>query len=257
MKRFLVVIMVLVLGLILSCDEEWSTIIVTAQVAKTLDPESNTASVLLGEATIQNIFREEWMETPDPGDTSFWHNPFPAKVTPIENADVQVNSATVGQKLPGVYFKAAMDLEYLVRYDLEIETPEGKTITAHGFLPDSFSITSPQQGDSFGLGPVNVVWTGSDSSETFLVGVSPSDSAGSAQGWADSFKDTSCTVPLTAFQDTLGTFVPGEYLLTVTAVNGGWNKSGLDLFLSGGNLEGAVGTFGCAVLAKPVIFRVE
>ena len=256
MKRF--ILFVLVLGLFLSCNEErFSTLVVTGQVAKTLGPESNTASVLLGKATVENLFHDEWMETPDPGDTTFWNDVFPARITPIANADVQVNSETIGQKLPGIYFKPAIELNYLDRYDLEIETPDGKLITANGFLPDSFAITNPHQGDTLSPDSVIAIWTLSDSSEVFLVGITPADSASSARSWAGSFQDTCCSVPGSVFQDTLGAFVPGEYILTVTAVNGGWNKSGLDLFLSGGNLDGALGTFGCAVLPKPVVFQVR
>jgi hypothetical protein len=250
----LVLGLALVLGL--SCDaDKWSTTIVTAQVSKTLDPASSTASILIGKATVENIFHDDWMETPDPGDSTF--GAFPAKITPISGAQVKVNSEDVGERVPGVYFKTGMGLAYRARYDLEIVTSDGKTITAHGFLPDSFSIVQPQPQDSFGQGAVNAVWTHSDSCETFLVGITPADSGSTAQGWADARTDTSCTIPATAFTDTLGNFVPGNYVFSVTAVNSGWNKSALDLFLSGGNVDGASGTFGCAVFPKPVVFRVK
>ncbi len=240
--------------LLAGCDEsQFSTIIVTAQVAKTLNPESNTASILVGTATIENIFHDDWMTTPDPGDTSFWSNPFPAKVNPMAGADVRINDGTIGQKVSGVYFKAALDLQYLTRYDLSIVTPEGKTITAHGFLPDSFSVLSPQDGDSLRVDTdtLRAVWTSSDSVETYLVGVSPADSSSTAVGWSVGLADTTCLVPDAAFKDSLGNIVPGEYVFGVTAVNGGWNKSGFDLFLSGGNVDGASGTFGCAVYPRP------
>ncbi len=251
-----VVFLALVLGLVLSCNEGgWSRTIVTAQVSKTLDPETNTASVLLGKATVENIFREDWMETPDPGDSTF--DAFPAKVTPIAGADVRVNSEPVSERLPGVYFKATMDLRYKARYDLEITLPDGKTVAAHGFLPDSFSITRPQPGDTLGPGPVAAVWTHSDSCEAFLVGITPADSGSAARGWADALRDTFCTIPDSAFTDALGNFVPGNYLFSVTAINGAWNKSGLDLLFFGGNVSGALGTFGCAVCPKPVTFHVK
>jgi len=240
---------------VINCDEtQFSTVIVTAQVAKTLNPESNTASVLIGTATIANILRDDWMETPDPGDTSFWANPFPASIDPMAGADVQLNGDPVGQKVSGVYFKAALDLQYLARYDLSIVTPEGKTITAHGFLPDSFSIIGPRDGDSLVIGTdtLRAVWTKSDSAETYLVGISPADTSSPAVGWSDGMTDTTCIVPDAAFRDSLGVAVPGEYIFSITAVNGGWNKSGFDLFLAGGNVNGASGTFGCAVYPRPV-----
>jgi hypothetical protein len=245
--------------LLAGCEEQFSTVIVTAQVAKTLNPESNTASILIGTATIENIFHDDWMETPDPGDTSFWSNPFPAKVDPMTGADVSVNGGTIQEKVAGVYFKAAMALHYLERYDLSIVTPSGRTITAHGFLPDSFSILAPLDGDSLVVGTdtLRAVWTRSDSAETYLVGVSPADSSSAAVGWSDALTDTTCVVPDAAFKDSLGNVVPGEYVFAVTAVNGGWNKSGLDLFLSGGNVQGASGTFGCAVYPRPRSIQVR
>jgi hypothetical protein len=239
------------------CDQEsFSTIVVTAQVAKTLNPESNTASILVGKATIANLFHDDWMDTPDPGDTSFANYMFPARIEPVGGAAVTLNSGTVAQRLPGVYFAAALDLQYLSRYDMSITTDDGKVITAHGFLPDSFGIVQPQQGDSFGLGDVAATWTSSESCETFIVGVNPVDTASLAVGWSDSRTDTFCTIPASAFRDSLGNFVPGDYVFGVTAVNGGWNKSGLDLFLSGGNVSGASGVFGCAVYPRPVVIRV-
>lgn len=170
---------------LIGCDRtKFSTVIVTAQVARTLNPESNTASVLAGTATIQNIVHDDWMKSPDPGDTSFWANPFPASIEPMAGADVRLNSDPVGQKVSGVYFKAALDLHYLERYNLSIVTPDGKTITAHGFLPDSFSIIGPLGGDSVRIGTdtLRAVWTKSDSAKTYLVGVSPADTSSPAAG---------------------------------------------------------------------------
>jgi len=235
------------------CDEaEFTKVVVSGQVTKTLDPASNTASVLIGTATLANLF----LETPDPGDSTFWEDdPFPASVTPMAGADVRVNGGTVGQRLPGAYF-AVLDLQHLAPYQLVIETPEGESITARGFLPDSFSIAGPAAGDTLHRDSVVAVWTRSDSAETYLVGVTPPDST--APGWADGTTDTTIAVPAAAFEDTLGNVVPGTYLLSVTAINGDWRKSGLDLLFSGGNLTGdAVGTFGCAVLSRPVAFVVQ
>jgi len=257
-RRFLPAFIILALLLVPSCDElEWSTIIVTAQVAKTLDPESNTASVLVGKATIENLFHDDWMETPDPGDTVFWQEPFPARVTPVSNAQVTLGATAVGEKVPGVYFKAVMELGFLERYDLEIVFEDGRAIAAHGWLPDSFTVTRPGNGDTLASGAVTAIWTASDSAETYLVGITPADTASPAQGWAETVADTFRAVPAAAFEDTLGNLVPGEYILGVTAINGGWNKTGLDLFLSGGNVSGGSGVFGCAVYPRPVVFRVE
>ncbi len=244
--------------LLLGCEEsELSTLVVTAQIARTLSPGSSTASVLLGKATVQNILHDDWMETPDPGDTSFLRWMFPARVSPVGGATVRLNGEQVPERLSGIYFKPAADLEYLARYDLDIVTAEGRHITAHGFLPDSFDIILPHDGDSFGLEPVGVVWTSSESCQTYIVSCTPVDSASLAEGWSDSRTDTSCVIPVSAFNDSTGTFVPGDYLVSVTAVNGGWNKTGLDLFLAGGNVNGAVGVFGCAVYPKPVVIRVR
>ncbi len=255
MRLAFVTVSLLAIVALTGCEEsQFSTVIVTAQVAKTLNPESNTVSVLVGTATIQNIFHDDWMKSPDPGDTSFWSNPFPASIDPMAGADVSLNNDPVGQKVSGVYFRAALDLNYLERYDLTIVTPAGKTITAHGFLPDSFSILGPRPGDSLRIGTdtLRAVWTKSDSAETYLVGISPADTSSPALGWSDGLTDTTCIVPDAAFRDSFGVAVPGEYVFSITAVNGGWNKSGFDLFLNGGNVTGASGTFGCAVYPRPV-----
>jgi hypothetical protein len=172
----------------------------------------------------------------------------------MADADVRLNSDPVGQKISGVYFKAALNLNYLERCDLSIVTPAGKTITAHGFLPDSFSILGPRDGDSLRIGTdtLRAVWTKSDSAETYLVAISPADTSSPAVGWGDGMTDTTCIVPDAAFRDSSGVPVPGVYVFSITAVNGGWNKSGFDLFLNGGNVAGASGTFGCAVYPRPV-----
>lgn len=242
-----------------ACDNlEYTTLVVTAQVARTLDPESNTATVLLAKTTIANLFHDDWMETPDPGDSLFGADLFPVKVTPVSGATITLNATTIpANPVPGVYFLPGANLQYLARYDLDITTPDGRRVTARGFLPDSFSILAPQAGDSFAPGPVTAIWTRSDSAQTYLVGITPADSASPAQGWADSRTDTACTIPASAFQDSLGTFVPGDYIFSISAVNGGWNRSGLDLFLSGGNVSGALGVFGCAVHPGPVLIRIR
>jgi hypothetical protein len=245
----------LLLGVVV-CDDLFRTMLVTAQVVRTLGVPSSTASVLAGDLTLENIFTEDWLENPEPGDTSFWSIPLPARVTPVAGADVRLNGVQLGQRLPGVYGRAALDLEYRERYELEMTTDDGRTVTAHGFLPDSFAVTSPGQAAILDPDSVRATWTHSDSCQAFLVGVQPVDTASTAAGWADSFADTTCLVPRSAFCDSLGELQAGGYVLSVMAVNGGWNKSGLDLLLQGGNLSGALGTFGCAVLPLPVAIVV-
>jgi hypothetical protein len=242
----------------LGCDEGWETLLVTAQVTRTLGVPSNTASVLIGKVNIVNVFRDDWLETPDPGDTTFWaHDPLPARVTPVGGAMVYVSNRKVDQRLPGIYFQAALDLQFKQPYDLSIETADGKLITGRAWLPDSFAITGPAPGATLHPDSVRLTWTRSDSARTYLVDVSPTDTLSPAAGWADSRTDTTCLVPRAAFADTLGNPAPGQFYVTVTAINGGWKKSALDLVLAGGNLSGAVGTFGCATLPPPVIFAVS
>ncbi|MBN2536941.1 hypothetical protein JXB37_01550 [candidate division WOR-3 bacterium] len=253
MRAGLAVGLVLLFGLgTPGCDDIFRTMLVTAQVVRTLGVPSSSASVLAGDLTLENVFTEDWLENPDPGDTSFWSLPLPARVTPVAGADVRLNGVQLGQKLPGIYGRAGLELEYRARYDLAMTTGDGRTVTAHGFLPDSFGIAGPNQGAILHPDSVRVTWTHSDSCKAFLVGVQPADSGSTAAGWAESFTDTTCAVPRAAFCDSLGQFQPGGYVLSVMAVNGGWNKSGLDLLLQGGNLKGALGTFGCAVLPLPV-----
>lgn len=256
MRRLIVPALVLVLAGV-ACDEGWETVLVTAQVTRTLGAPSNTASVLIGRISIVNVFRDDWLETPDPGDSTFWrHDPLPARVTPIGGAMVYIGNRAVGERVPGAYFQSALDLEFKQRYDLSIETPDGKIISGRAWLPDSFAVVGPAQGAVLHPDSVRITWTRSDSTNTYLVGVAPLDSLSPAQGWSDSRTDTTCLVPRAAFADTLGNLAPGGFYVTVTAVNGGWKKSALDLVLAGGNLSGAAGTFGCAVMPPPVGFEV-
>jgi hypothetical protein len=240
--------------LLCGCDaDKFSTLVITAQVARTMSPESNTASVLLGEATVENVLQDSWMETPEPSDTSFI-GVFPVNVTPVGGAAVKLNSGTVSERLRGIYFEPALDLEFKTAYDLDITLDDDRRVTAHAVLPDSFSVVTPAEFDTVEIGTdtLRVHWSKSDSANTYIVGIGPADSS-AAVGWSDSQTDTFCVVPAAAFKDSLGTAVPGTYVLNVTAVNGGWKKSGLDLLLSGGNVSGAVGVFGCAVYARPVL----
>ncbi|MBM3322008.1 hypothetical protein FJY69_00775 [candidate division WOR-3 bacterium] len=249
----------LALGLVLAagCEvDKYSTLVVTGQVAKTLSPESNTASILLGEATVQNIQQGDWLNTPDPTDTSFGTNIFPATITPVGNATAKLNSTNVAKRLPGIYFEPALSLEYKARYELEMKLDDGRRVTAYAFLPDSFSVVAPRPGDSLDIESetLRVVWTKSDSARRYVVGITPADSGSTALGWSGSRTDTFCIVPAAAFKDTNGVAVPGNYIVNVTALNGGWKKGGLDLLFAGGNVSGAVGLFGCAVYARPVAF---
>lgn len=258
MKRLWAAALAFVLLAGVNCDEGWETLLVTAQVTRTLGVPSSTASVLIGRVNIVNVFRDDWLETPDPGDSTFWHHdPLPARVTPVGNATVYVGNRAVGQRLPGVYFQAALDLEFKQRYDLSIETPDGRIVTGQAWLPDSFALVEPAQGAVLHPDSVRITWTRSDSARTYIIGVAPTDTLSPAQGWADGRSDTTCLVPRSAFADTLGNLAPGGFYVTVTAVNGGWKKSTLDLVLSGGNLSGAAGTFGCATLGPPVLFSVR
>lgn len=258
MRRLALLLLLFVAAFQGGCGEdEFSTFVVTAQVARTLDPACSTASILLGKATVTNIFHDEWMQTPEPGDTNWIRWAFPARVLPSGGATVTLNSVAVPERVSGIYFLPAAELVFGRRYDLSITTSDGKTITAHGVLPDSFQQLAPADGDSFGPEPVRVIWTSSNNAEAYLVGCQPVDSSSAASGWSDSRTDTTCLVPVTAFQDSLGTLVPGDYVVGVTAVNGGWNKSGLDLFISGGNVSGALGVFGCAVYPRPAVIRVR
>ncbi len=251
-----VLALVLVLA-VAGCEvEKYSTLVITGQVAKTLSPESNTASILLGEATVQNILQDDWLSTPDPTDTSFGTSIFPATITPVGGAETKLNTTSVAQRLPGIYFEPALSLQYKARYDLEVKLDDGRRVTAYAFLPDSFSIVKPMPGDSFRIGTdtLRAVWTKSDSCRRYIVGVSPADSGSAAEGWSAAVTDTFCVVPASAFKDSTGVTVPGNYVFSIIAVNGGWKKGGLDLLLAGGNVSGAVGLFGCAVYAPSVGF---
>lgn len=188
----------------------------------------------------------------------FFGNDFPFGVQPINDALVKINEINLPEKIDGVYFKSALDLQFCQRYNLYIAT-EKETITGSCVLPDSFSIIRPTHGDTLIFIEVRVSWSQSDSAEYYIIGVKPADTTSKAQGWEKNFPadSTSCVIPQTAFMDTLGDFYPGEYTFTLMAINGAWKKGSLDLFLSGGNLQGAVGLFGAAVYAKPVVTYVK
>lgn len=239
-----------------ACDQaEFSALVVTGQVVRTLGPQSNSVTVLLGRAAVANIFRDDWMETPEPGDTTFWDYVFPARIVPLGGADVRLNNAVVPERLPGIYLDATLMLQYRQSYALAITTADGRSISARATLPDSFTLVEPLPGDSGGFVPLRVSWTRSDSAENYVVGVAPLDSGSTAVGWTGVVRETTCLVPAEAFADSLGAYQPGEYAVGVTAINGGWNRSGLDLFIAGGNVSGALGTFGCAVQPRPVVVR--
>ena len=248
----IVTIIVFLVIFLISCGKEkYESIVVTAQVAQTLEPESNTATVLIGKTTIENIFLE-----PDLTDTTFSDDVFPITVEPISGAFVKINALTLSEKADGVYFKAALDLEYMKKYDLYIET-EDVTINGTCFLPDSFSIITPHNADTLLFNNITVVWSKSDSAEHYIVGVQPVDTLNEAEGWSDCFEDTSCIVPEGAFEDTLGNFCSGVYSISLMAFNGAWKKGALDLFFSGGNLSGAKGIYGAAVYPPVLVINVK
>lgn len=236
---------------LIQCKEELGSAVVTAQVAKTLSPESNTATVIAGRTAIYNLFIAQ------PSDTSFG-NIFPVSVKPITGASVKINDISLPEKVDGVYFKPAFDLQYMQRYDLYITT-DTEIITGSCLLPDSFSITMPVAGDSVVFFDARVVWTRSDSTEHYILDVSPVDPANKARGWTKDFPvdSTSCLIPEQTFMDTTGNFFPGEYMISIMSFNGAWKKGSLDLFLSGGNLNGAPGLFGAAVYAKTVVVNIR
>jgi hypothetical protein len=237
--------------LLTHCEDEYESAVVTAQVAKTLAPESNTATVILGRTKFYNVFLQQ------PSDTSFV-NPFPFTVQPISGALVKINDIGLPEKIDGVYFKPALDLQYLQRYNLYIAT-EKETINGSCVLPDSFSIVYPIAGDTIIFFDVRADWTTSDSAEHYIIGVQPIDSLNGAKGWTKDFppESTYCVIPQEAFMDTLGDLKVGEYSINLMSFNGAWKKGSLDLFLSGGNLNGAPGLFGAAVYARTVVVNIR
>lgn len=236
--------------LLIGCNTNKSAV-VTAQLAKTLSPESNNATVIAGRTAISNFFIDQ------PSDTSFAHT-FPVYVEPITGASVKINDISLSEKVDGVYFKSALDLQYMQRYDLYIAT-EKETITGSCILPDSFSIRLPVAGDSVLFFDARVVWSRSDSAEHYIIGVSPMDTANKKSGWTKDFpaETTACLIPQEVFMDTLGNFYPGQYMISMMSFNGAWKKGSLKLFLSGGNLNGAPGLFGAAVYAKSVVVNIR
>lgn len=251
MKRILVLAILFYWVWLVCCEKGIESTIVTAQVVKTLVLENNTATVILGKTRLGNVF------LPQPNDTNFI-NIFPINVSPITNASVKINDTELTEKVSGVYFKPAIDLQHQQRYNLCIVT-EKETIAGSCVLPDSFAITHPSTNDTLLFFFARVVWTKSDSAEHYIISVKPVDATNQAKGWdknliADS---TSYVIPQETFMDTAGNFYPGEYLISLVAINGAWKKGSLDLFLNGGNLSGALGIFGAAVYAQPVIVNIK
>jgi hypothetical protein len=236
--------------LLIGCDENKSAM-VTAQLAKTLFPESNNATVIAGRTAISNFFIDQ------PGDTSFAHT-FPVYVEPITGASVKINDISLSEKVDGIYFNSALDLQYMQRYNLYITT-EKETITGSCVLPDSFSIAFPNPNDTIIFFDALVDWTTSDSAERYIIEVKPVDPSNKSPGWTKDFpsETTSCVIPQAAFMDTLGDLQAGEYSINLMSFNGAWKKGSLKLFLSGGNLNGAPGLFGAAVYAKSVVINIR
>ncbi len=233
----------------LGCQEEYKFLVVTAQVAKSLEVESNTATVLVGRTRLLNLFIEQ------PIDTNFTDD-LPATVEPVSQALVSVSEIVLPEKTKGVYFKAGLELEYKKRHNLLIITGTD-TITGSCVLPDSFSIVEPKNGETLTFTNIRVVWSKSDSAERYIIGLSPIDTANKAEGFSASVKDTFCLIPEAACKDSAGNFFPGRYLIDLMAINGAWKKGSQDLFLSGGNLQGARGIYGAVIYARRVMIEVS
>lgn len=236
---------------LIRCEKEIKTTVVTAQVAKTLAPASNSATVIIGQTTLYNVFIDQ------PSDTSLT-NVFPVYVEPVTKASVKINEIKLSEKVNGVYFHPTFDLQYLQKYDLYIATDQ-ETITSSCVLPDSFSILLPFPEDSVLYSDARVVWSKSDSAEYYIVSLTPMDTANKSQGWSKDFpaETTACLIPQDAFMDTLGNFYPGQYMISMMSFSGAWKKRGLDFIFSGGNLNGAIGIYGAAVYAKPVLVYIK
>ena len=229
--------------------------VVSAQVSRMTEPNLTTATVLIGKASIS---LPDPMATPDPWDTTFATNMFPLWLTPTTGATVTLNSASVPERINGVYFDLPDSLAYLTPCNLNILLSDQLTaITARAVLPDSFHIARPADNESLGYDSLRVVWTHSDSCQMFTVQVVPDDTTSHAKGFIQSLNDTTLMVSRTAFADSAtGDYLPGDYHVIVWALNGGW-KRGIDIIRNAGNVHGAIGLFGAATYPRPVHIRVR
>jgi hypothetical protein len=249
-RQLVLTILVLCAVTLLSCSIKTETQVVTGQVSRTTAPALSTGTVIVGNAKVS---LPDMAATPKPGDTTFTTDDFPLWLSPTRGASMTINTTSIPERLPGIYF-ATMTLEFLHPYDLRIALSGSKSdpITAHAVLPDSFSITRPLANDSFGHDTIRVCWTKSDSAQTYTLEVTPEDTTSRARGYLESVNDTTFLIPGTAWEDSLSSaFLPGNYVIAVWAVNGGW-KSGAALILNGGNVKNAVGLFGAATYPGPV-----
>ena len=242
--------------LLLHCGLNTETQVVTGQISRMMDPPFSSASVILGKATVS---LPDVAPTPDPWDTSFSAADVPLWLTPTSGATVTVNGVAVPQRISGIYFTGMDQLEFMHPYDLNILVNDPKfpnAITGHAVLPDSFGITRPMPTDSLGYDTLRVYWSRSDSAQIYTIEVSPEDTTSRARGYLESLNDTTVLVPKTAFEDSTGNqYLPGIYVVMVSAVNGGW-KRGIDVLLNGGNVRNAVGIFGAATYPAPVRIRL-
>jgi hypothetical protein len=229
--------------------------VVSAQVSRMTEPNLTTATVLVGKASIS---LPDPMTTPDPWDTTFATNMFPLWLTPTTGATVTLNSASMPERINGVYFDLPDSLPYLTPCNLNILLSDQlTTITAHAVLPDSFHIVRPSDNESLGLDSLRVVWTHSDSCQLYTVQLAPDDTTVKVAGFLRSLSDTTVMVPKLAFADSVfHDFLSGNYHVTVWALNGGW-KRGIDIIRNAGNVHGAIGLFGAATYPRPVHIRVR
>jgi hypothetical protein len=89
------------------------------------------------------------------------------------------------------------------------------------------------------------------------VSVAPVNPTLQANGFSKTVTDTFCEVTAQTFADKADSqqTLSGPYLITVMAINGGWNQS-LGSLLTGGLVQNALGVFGAATVAIPWLINV-
>lgn len=241
--------------LVLTCLPTYKVTVMTGQVASLPGAGAPNATILLGQASIQY---PGYAPTPDPLDTLFLTGVFPVGLDPIEGAEVRINSGMVPERLSGIYFQTLPPAIYPGPADLEITfpgEPGWPTIRAHAVLPETFSLVAPAPGESLDRQQVLLAWSRSDSARAYYVHVGPTDTLRQARGLLQTTRDTTLQVPPGAFSDSFLNPLPGDYVARVWAVYGGWNQAGFPIHI-GGSVQNAVGLFGAATYARPIVFRV-